>query len=186
MDPSGDLRTRVAAAVPKVRAWIDELIAAHTEQSCPAAEAGFVRLGDYFPDSVLRQVRVVKVGKIPFLPFSDLGLDEFALIAHMAATGITYQNFCFLHESMATDSTCFHEVVHALEWRALGVRYPTTYAAGLMQYGYARSPLEVIAFDMQSAFDRATPVPDILARIEAGSLEAGREADAYLRAGMTT
>jgi hypothetical protein len=84
---------------------------------------------------------------------------------------------------MATESTCFHEVVHALEWRALGVRYLTTYAAGLMKYGYARSPLEVLAFDMQSAFDRETPVPDILGRIEAGAIEAGREADAYFAAG---
>jgi hypothetical protein len=104
----------------------------------------------------------------------------------MAVAGITYRNFCFLHESMATESTCFHEIVHALEWRALGVRYLTTYAAGLVQHGYARSPLEVIAFDMQSAFDRATPVPNILARIEAASLEAAREADAYFDAGIAT
>jgi len=185
MDPS-DLRARMGTAAPKVRAWIDELIAANSATSRAVADAGFVRLGDYFPNDVLQHVRVVTVGKLPFLPFEALGLHEFSLMAHVAATGITYRNFCFLHEAMASESTCFHELVHALEWRVLGPRYLPTFAAGLMQHGYARSPLEVVAFDMQSAFDRATPLPDLVARIEATSLEAGREADAYFETGTAT
>jgi hypothetical protein len=176
----------MGAVAPKVRAWIDELIAAHTAGSRPAADAGFLRLGDYFPNDVLQQVRVVTVEKIPFLPFEALGLHEFALIAHMAVDGITYRNFCFLHETMSSESACFHQLVHALQWRTLGGRYLSTYAAGLMRYGFARSPLEVLASDLQSAFDRETPVHDLVTRVETGALEAGREADAYFEVGTPT
>lgn len=185
MDRS-DLRTRIGAAVPKVSAWIDALIAANTPKSRPASEAGFARLPGYFPGDVLPQVRVVTVGKAPLLPFSTFDLHEFSPMEQMAAAGVTYRNFCFLHEAMATESTCFHELVRALEWRTLGVRYLTTYAAGLLQYGYARSPLEVIAFDMQSAFDRGIPVPDLAAAVAVKSLEAGRGADAYPQLSVAT
>jgi len=176
----------MSVAVPKMTAWMDELIEANTPKSRSVAEVGFPRLREYFPDHVLRQVRVVTVSKAPFPPFAAMDLREFLPIEQMAVAGITYRNFCFLHEAMATESTCFHEMVHALEWRALGRRYMTTYAAGLLQHGYARSPLEVIAFDMQSAFDREMAVPDIVDRIEAASLDAAREADAFLQLGMAT
>jgi hypothetical protein len=185
MDRS-DLHARVDAAVPTVRAWIDELIAAHTARSRPVADAGFARLRDYFPGDVLQQVRVVTVGKAPVPPFSAMGLPEFSALEHMAAAGVTYRTLCFLHEDMATESTCFHELIHALEWQALGPRYVLTYAAGLLKYGYARSPLEVIAFDMQSAFDRSAPVPGLVAAVHAAALEAGREADAFFQTGAAT
>jgi hypothetical protein len=160
-------------------AWIDELIAANVAGSRPVAEAGFVRLGDYLPDEVLQHVRVVKLAKTPFPPFEAMGLPEFALIAHIAAAGITYRDVCFLNESMATESTC-STGVHA-PMAALGVRYLDVQGS-LMRYGYARGPLEVTAFDMQArSIENAGA--DLLAGIEAGSLEAGREADTLETAG---
>ena len=171
---------RMALAAPRVKTWIDELVAAHTPRSRPVADAGFPRLHGYFPKSVLDDVRVVTVKRIPFVPFADFGLAEFANLEQMAVSGVTYAGLCFVHESMLTESVCFHEIVHALQWKTLGWKYLLTYGVGLIEHGYARSPLEAMAFDFQSAFDRGEPAGDIPAQVEARTLEAGAHAAAYL------
>ena len=178
---TNDLLQRMAAAAPQVRAWIEALVAEHAPNSRPVADAGFMRLSSYFPATVLQNTRIVTVKKIPFLPFASFGLAEFSGVEKMAAAGITYRQMCFLHEAMASESVCFHEIVHALQWKVLGSRYLFTYGIGLMQNGYARSPLEVVAFDLQSAFDRGEPLTDLVATVESRTLDAGRQVEAILR-----
>jgi hypothetical protein len=73
----------------------------------------------------------------------------------------------FLHESLDTESVYFHELVHAVQWHTLGADFLLVYGAGLMTYGYANSPLEVMAFDLQCEFDRGAPMHDTGATISA-------------------
>lgn len=83
-------------------------------------------------------------------------------MSRMALAGITYGDLIFVHQSFPTERTHFHELVHFLQWRALGVdRFLLTYGAGVIERGYAHSPLEAIAYDLQSQFDRGVALPDL-------------------------
>ena len=155
-------------ALPRLRGWIDDLVAEHAPQAVAVATLGFHRLPEYFPDVVLRDVQVVKVRRIPFPPVGVLGLPEFGAMEQMGITGITFGGVCFVHESFASESNQFHELVHAIQWRTLGPDdFLLTYGAGLLQYGYARSPLETIAFDLQSQFDRGQPIDGLDGEVRA-------------------
>jgi len=176
-----DLFERMTIALPRVQAWIEDLIAEHTPRASAAADAGFPRLREYFGDEVLRELKVVSVKRIPVVPLTGFGLPEFAAVEHMAVSGITYRGMCFLHESMMSESTCFHELVHALQWKTLGWNFLIVYGIGLVEFGYARSPLEAAAFDYQRMFERGERVPDLAGLVASSSLDADRRAGEYLR-----
>lgn len=70
--------------------------------------------------------------------------------------GITFKDTYFLRTSSALDeSVHFHELVHVVQWGALGPEsFLLLYAEGLAKPGYAGSPLERIAYRHQERFDR--------------------------------
>jgi len=178
---SPDFLQRMMLAAPKTRTWIDDLLAEHMPRSRAMADLALPRLRDYLPARVLEEIRLATVKRVPFVPFADFGLPEFSSLEQMAVSGITYRGLCVVHESMVTESVCFHEIVHALQWKTLGWKYLFTYGVGLIEHGYARSPLEVMAFDFQSAFDRGEPAGDIVAAVEARTLDAGAHVEAFFR-----
>jgi len=54
-----------------------------------------------------------------------------------------------------------------VQWDHLGVdRFLMAYGAGLMQFGYRRSPLEAMAYAMQDDFDRANLPEDLMGGIQ--------------------
>lgn len=126
------------------------------------------RLRDYFSPETLASARVITARtKLPFPPIADLGI-AFAELAQMALSGVTYDDLVFVHESQRTDRTLFHELVHVVQWRTLGVdRFLLTYGAGLAERGYAHNPLEAIAYDLQSQFDRGLPIANVEAVVSA-------------------
>ena len=53
------------------------------------------------------------------------------------------------------ESLHFHELVHVVQWSALGPeKFLACYADGLERFGYLRSPLELMAFRLQRRFER--------------------------------
>ena len=168
-------------AMPRVQAWIGDLMEQHAARARTAADAGFSRLRDYFGDGLLRDVKVVAVKRISIVPLTDFGLPEFSGIEQMAVSAVTYRDMCFVHESMMSESTCFHELVHAIQWKTLGWKFLITYGLGVIEFGYARSPLEAAAFDFQRMFERGEGVPNLAALVEAAALDADRRASEYLR-----
>jgi hypothetical protein len=164
---TADLLQRLNRAVPRTRAWIAQLVADSEPSARPVEALGFTRLPTYFPGALLRDTRVVAIGgRLPFPPVSSYELPEFKGVEDLATTGISFTNLFFVHESLPTESVHFHELVHVIQWRTLGVDdFCLSYALGLLQHGYAKSPLEAMAFDLQSQFDRGAPVPDMAAAI---------------------
>jgi len=73
----------------------------------------------------------------------------------MDADGITYLDTYFVRrEAARQESLHFHELVHAAQWRILGLeRFLALYAEGLEKFGYRDSPLEVMAYDLQEQFE---------------------------------
>ena len=157
-----DLLTRLQHALPAVEAWVSELHARHVGQS-PANSRSLSRLSQYFPTSLLQRARAVTGDVMPFPPVRDLGLPEFEDLAAMDMAGITFGHMYFLQGDRADEATHFHELVHVVQWSALGVRpFLLTYAVGIAQHGYETSPLEVAAYDFQAKFERGEAIPGLV------------------------
>lgn len=150
-----DLLLRLQRALPHVRRWIDELHAEHSGRATAAHTLGFPKLARWFPESLLQDARAVAVDRVPFPPVSAYGLPEFESMAGLNMAGITFGTMYFVHQSCFIESIHFHELVHVVQWQALGAdEFLLTYALGLAQHGYTQSPLEAIAHELQTRFEK--------------------------------
>jgi hypothetical protein len=149
-----DLLDRLQHAVPRMQRWMGDLHAAHAAAAASVASAGIPRLDAHFPASTLVRARVVLAAALPFPPVTDFGLPEFEPLAASPRAGVTFGSMYFLHPAHTAPGIHFHELVHVVQWRVLGVAdFLQTYVVGLAQHGYERSPLEAIAFELQDAFE---------------------------------
>ncbi|MCX6951871.1 MAG: hypothetical protein NTV51_06860 [Verrucomicrobia bacterium] len=156
--------------LPMVRAWIDHVLAAHAGKARPVADCGFARLGSYYSGSLLASAHVIVVEHVPTPPLMALGLEGFTEFERMDAAGITYLSSFFVRAGYEDDESLhFHELVHVVQWQHLGPeRFITAYALGhLLSGGYRTNPLEVMAYDLQSKFDRGAPAFDVATTVVA-------------------
>lgn len=154
-----DVIQRFQAALPGVRQWIDEYIAAHADHARVVGTLGFARLPACFPSQLLDRAKVVTVPHVPFPPVERLGLPELAPVHQVSFAGITFKDTYFLRQGHASESLHFHELVHVVQWDTLGVdNFLLAYGVGLVRFGYQQSPLEQMAYSLQRGFDtRALP-----------------------------
>ena len=155
------------AKLPQVTRWIDETLAVHAGNARPVASFGFKRLPNFYSLDLLRRARVVTIARVPIPPLTALGLPEFAGFEQGDYAGITFKDTYFLQAPrVGTESIHFHELVHVVQWKCLGVdRFILAYAAGLAANGYKNNPLEVMAYDLQAYFDQNGRPVDIEAAI---------------------
>jgi len=131
-----DLIGRFYAALPQVRAWIDQLLATHAANARKVSTLGFNRLASYYPADLLERARVVSVERTPFPPVSQFGLPEFAHLQGRQFEGITFKNTFFVVKGREFESLHFHELVHVVQWCRLGVdNFLLSYGLGLLQFG---------------------------------------------------
>jgi hypothetical protein len=161
-----DTLRRGGAAVPGIRAWVSDLVARHANAPS-VADRGFARLPDYFPGEVLHETRVVSVSRVPFPPLStEFGLPELAEMERMPFSAITWANIVFVHTSVTSEATYFHELVHAVQWSVLGIDdYMLTCGVGLVECGFAQSPFEAFTYDVQRQFENGVAMPDLVGRV---------------------
>jgi hypothetical protein len=162
-----DLIRRFHLALPKVRSWIDQYIAAHAAKARRVNTLGFSRLGIAYSNELLERTKVVTVDRVPFPPVDQFGLPEFADVQNMQFDGITFKDTFFLRRGCESESLHFHELVHAVQWARLGVdNFLLAYGLGLSQADYANSPLEAMAYALQGLFDRDALPTDVVRTIE--------------------
>jgi hypothetical protein len=139
---------------PLILSWIQDTLARHASQARPVSSLGFKRLPLYFSADDLASAKVVYVAAVPTPPLSALGLGQFSEIENMNAAGITYLDTFFARqEARGNESLHFHELVHVLQWQMLGPKaFIAAYADGLERIGYRGSPLEVMAYTLESVF----------------------------------
>jgi hypothetical protein len=149
--------------LPSVMEWIDEYISLHQKQSITVSKLDYKRLGDYFSKELLERSRVVRVDRVVLPPLSRMGLPFFEGFEQTRYSGITYKDTFFLApDAHNRESTWFHELVHIVQWDELTPEnFLITYAIGLLTKGYRDSPLEAMAYDLQSSFDAHKPITDI-------------------------
>jgi hypothetical protein len=162
-----ELIRKFQSALPTVREWVESTLAANQNRAFPVSRMDYPRLGNVFPPELLNRARVRVVrDKPPFPPLSRMGLPELASFEAMPIAGITYQDTFFVTHGQQTESLCFHEIVHVVQWDQLGVEnFLLAYGVGLMQFGYRDSPLEAMAYALQGGFDRGVLPGDLMGRI---------------------
>jgi hypothetical protein len=77
--------------------------------------------------------------------------------------GITFLDTYFVRtDHVDSEPLHFHELVHVLQWQHLGLDgFISAYAAGLAGHGYRNSPLEVMAYKLQTYFESGQPPRDV-------------------------
>ena len=138
-----------------INAWIDDTLASYKGVAESVDSLEFKRLPKYFSSELLGSAKVVLVDRVPVPPLSSLGLSQFTAFENSEYDGITYKDTFFVKRTRAqSESLHFHELVHVIQWGILGPeQFLAFYADGLAKYGYRHSPLEVMAYDAQAAFD---------------------------------
>jgi len=139
---------------PHVIGWIQETLAAHSDEANTVSSFGFPRLSRYFSENLLSSTKVIIVDRVPMPPLSSMGLSQFAAFELGDFDGITYLDTFFVKRGSASaERLYFHELIHVVQWRLLGPeRFLAVYANGLETMGYRESPLEAMAYNAEKSF----------------------------------
>jgi len=153
----------LAPFIAKIDSWIDGYINAHKEKRVRVADLDFPNLPRYFGGNTLAHAHVVYTDQIKAPPLNELGIDGFSFFETLNAAGITYKGTFFIATNLASqESIHFHELIHTIQWDELGVEeFIKVYGIHLLEHGYRQHPLEVIAYDLQAAFDQGRFIADL-------------------------
>ena len=148
------------AAYPKLRGWIQKTLLAHETEAQPVAALGFARLPLYFGESFLATAKFVPANRLPMPPLAEMGLGRFAAFMPSDAAAVTYLDTYFIKPGvLGSEPVHFHELIHVLQWRALGPEgFLAAYSNGLESFGYRDSPLETMAYNAEALFTQASAV----------------------------
>jgi len=161
------IRAKLRNSLPAIITWIDQTLMDYADTATPVSECPFLALRGHYPKELLTQSRVVLVPKVPFPPLSRIGLSEFQAMETMMLDGVTYKTTFFVRDGRQSASLYFHELVHVTQWARLGAHdFLLAYGAGLVQYGYEKSPLEEMAYRLQSGFDQGQVPLNLVKYIE--------------------
>ena len=159
--------------------WVANYIAEQRSHFGPAALAiapEFVKaLRPFFPADVLAAVRVAR-GRAADPPFYSqleaLGIRNAPPFSGMA--GITFQDV-IVHVEPLTKPLLFHELVHAVQYKHLGLHgFAEYYVRGFLSGGsYEEIPLEKQAYALEEQFARNSDGPfsveqDVIERMRNG------------------
>jgi len=161
------IAAKLENSLPIIIAWVDQTVSDYAKVATRVSDCPFTLLNDHFAKDILDHSRVVVVPEVPFPRLSRLGLQEFHAMETLLLDGVTYKDIFFVRDGRQSASLYFHELVHIVQWARLGVNnFLLAYAAGLVDYGYERSPLERMAYQLQSGFDHRQVPSDLVKIIE--------------------
>jgi len=122
-----------------------------------AAPLSFTEIWSRFFSSVdLERIRIIQPGqeRVPNPPFYvELGQLGFTGLPNFTTMGaITFDDVVVFHEPL-TPQLIFHEMVHIVQYRLLGVDdFARLYVRGYLNGGYQGTPLEVCAYELDGRF----------------------------------
>ena len=144
----------IRMAATKVADYISEQRVLFGSKAAPIPADDKAALRPFFPADLLGTVRVVR-GKINDPPFyaqlRSLGIHNMPAFSDLA--GITFVDIV-VHVEPLTRSLLFHELVHAVQYRHLGVAgFADLYVRGFLNGGsYEEIPLEKQAYELEARF----------------------------------
>ena len=142
----------------EIGAWVADYIAEQRkrfrDRASPLCDAHQKQMAPFFPPDVMSSTRVIR-GRATDPPFyeklSALGITNVPSFADMA--GVTFQDV-ILHVERLTPRLLFHELVHAVQYKHLGLRgFAVSYVSGFLRGGsYEEIPLEKQAYELEDRF----------------------------------
>jgi hypothetical protein len=145
---------RLRPASPYAERWIDGYIAQTKDRAVSVSRFEAAGLGRVFRRDLLDQSFAVEEVRPQKLPLSKMGLSEFKAFEEMPIRAITYKDTFFVQHGQLTASLAFHEMVHVVQWQEAGPEnFLVAYGLGLMAWGYDACPLEVMAYNLEAAFN---------------------------------
>jgi len=145
---------QIAIIAGWVAAYISEQRETFSQKAQPLAGPSKKLLQPFFPADILENVRTIRA-RAPepaFYPqLRALGIRNAPAFSQMA--GITFVDVV-LHVDPLTDSLLFHELVHAVQYKHLGLAgFAERYVRGFLNGGcYEEIPLEKQAYELEGAF----------------------------------
>lgn len=158
----------LAYLITNGKSWVRSQRNLHRPSASQLSPAARRALAPYFDPRLLDHLRVRLVRRIANPDFySDFERARKPIpLDFTAMTGITFIDTVLLAQdrggSMTNIALLFHECVHAVQYRLLGIdQFVERYVSGWAQNGYQyRSiPLERDAYDLQGRFERAPDRP---------------------------
>ena len=150
-----EIFNKIFSRLPTLVEWMDHLLEANRGNAIPVIEFGFKKIDVVYPENLRKFAKVVSIkDRVPLPPFKRMGLPEFTELENINAVGITYKEIIFIKGEHLTEINCFHEMLHVVQWRHVGVeKFLLAYGIGLALHGYANNPLEQIAYDYQKKLE---------------------------------
>ena len=145
---------RMVRALPRVARWIRQMLADHAADAVPVTRFGHRHLRQYYPERFLARTKVVVTDQMPSPPLHAWGFGDLGFLPGEQTAGITFLDTFFVRRSCVdNEALFFHELVHVIQWRRLGLtRFLLLYAMGLVAHGYRDSPLEAAAYQIGAKF----------------------------------
>jgi hypothetical protein len=174
--PQPNLTTaQIAGFTQAVAEYIRVQRAAYAPRAAPLAFSDV--WSRFFPVTDLERVRILQPGqeRVDNPPFyADLekmgftGLPDFRTMA-----AITYDDVVVFHDDL-TPQLIFHEMVHVVQYRLLGVdEFARLYVRGYLHGGYSGTPLEICAYELDGRFIMGSVGFDVEAEVKSW-IETGR------------
>jgi len=151
-----------ATLSPEQIAWFSQAVAQyiHAQRARYSSQASPLAFSDvwsrFFPAHDLERIRVLQPGqeRVPNPPFyaelQSLGFTGLPDFTTMAA--ITFDDVVVFHDPL-TPQLIFHELVHMVQYRLLGVEeFARLYVLGYLHGGYDGTPLEICAYQLDGKF----------------------------------
>jgi hypothetical protein len=155
---------KVAAAIERVRQYLQDQRREYRPQGRPLSADQHIKMKPFFPPGLLAEIRIVELRNhlIPNPPFyaeaKALGLTNLPELAHMAS--LTFEDVV-VFPSEITDRRLFHALVHAAQFKALGLEhYTELFVRGFLRTrAHVSVPLEMHAFSLESKFAENPGIP---------------------------
>lgn len=145
---------QIAAFMQQVAEYVRAQRAHYSGRAVPLA---FSEIWSRFFASVdLQRIRIVQPGqeRVPNPPFyADLEMLGFSGLPNFTTmAAITFDDVVVFHDPL-TPQLIFHEMVHVVQYRLLGIdEFARLYVRGYLHGGYAGTPLEVCAYQLDGRF----------------------------------
>ena len=155
---------KVATAIDDVRQYFQDRRREYRPQGLPLSAEQNITMKPFFSPGLLAEIRIVELRNhlIPNPPFyaeaKALGLTNLPELAHMAS--LTFEDVV-VFTSEITDRRLFHGLVHAVQFKALGLKhYTELFVRGFLRTrAFVSVPLEMHAFRLESKFAESPGAP---------------------------
>jgi len=157
---------QITELISNVALFIEEQRRTNAPGSRPLSDTERAPLTVHFPQNIIDQVRLARVKHLQNPPFyaelERMGFQNLPQFRRMAA--VTFVDVV-IAQGEFTPSLLFHELVHVVQYRELGVqRFAELYVRGFLETGeYLSIPLERVAYHLEGLFRLR---PDLAIEVE--------------------